>query len=152
MHWWNVTMVHTWTLIISPFAIVLCLTKHSLPPYLILLTGRDSKRTTICCFPSAFPRVSLSVPLLEKWRKGTIWWKSSQILALNTSVSRLCFSRIERADRHFEGEAAEVISSLCWHHIRSILLLYWVDIGLQSLRDSSCKWYLGVISTPSSVS
>lgn len=38
---------------------------------------------------------------------------------------------------------------LFWHHIKSILLLYWVDIGLQSLKDSSCKRYLGVISSPS---
>ena len=38
---------------------------------------------------------------------------------------------------------------LCWHYMRSILLLYSVDIGLQ---HSSCKQYLGVIPSLCSVS
>lgn len=37
------------------------------------------------------------------------------------------------------------------HYMRSILLLYCVDVGLQSLQHSSCKQYLGVISPLSSV-
>lgn len=84
-------------------------------------------------FFSSLRCMHLSVHFPGKQRKGTNWWKSSQILALNTIVSRLFQDWMSRLNI-LKGKQLEWFHlGLCWHYRRSILLLCCVDIGLQSV-------------------
>lgn len=80
------------------------------------------------------PCVHLSVPPPEKWRKGRNWWESSQILALNTSVSRLCFTGLYELTDILKGKQLEWFHlGLCWHYeVNSVALLcgHWTAVPL----------------------
>lgn len=70
-----------------------------LTPYLItLLTGWDYKYILIFvffCFNTPSLPFHMCAPLPKKWRKGTDWWKSSQILALKRQRLQTLFCRTE---------------------------------------------------------
>lgn len=127
--------------------------KHSLTRVVshYWLFGTSTLRYCLLFF-SSLRCMHLSVHFPGKQRKGTNWWKSSQILALNTIVSRLFQDRMSRLNI-LKGKQLEWFHlGLCWHYRRSILLLCCVDIGPQSVLHSSCKQYLGDITSLSCVS
>lgn len=125
------------------------------PRICTLLTSWDSKH--ILFFlphpPSPFIVFICAFLCLKSEEKVQFGEKSSQILALPHQCLQTLFYRfwIELWTFWRGSSWNDFILDCARHYMRSILLLYCVDVGLQSLQHSSCKQYLGVISPLSSV-
>lgn len=123
---WSVSMVHTLLLVFHQLICCPVPYKAQPSPYLItLLTSWDSKHILFLFFPPFNVFICLFIYLKSEEN----WWKSSQILALHTSVSRLCFTGLNELDILKGKQLGWFHLGLFRHYMRSILLLYCVDVG-----------------------
>lgn len=153
---WSVSMVHTWLLVFHQ--LFCCPVPYKAQPSPVSahywLAGTQNTFSFFC--PTPPPPSSCSFVRSSAWKvkkRYSLVKKSSQILALPHQCLQTLFYRfwIELWTFWRGSSWNDFILDCARHYMRSILLLYCVDVGLQSLQHSSCKQYLGVISPLSSV-
>lgn len=153
---WSVSMVHTWLLVFHQ--LFCCPVPYKAQPSPVSahywLAGTQNTFSVFCPpSPSPFIVFICAFLCLKSEEKVQFGEKSSQILALPHQCLQTLFYRfwIELWTFWRGSSWNDFILDCARHYMRSILLLYCVDVGLQSLQHSSCKQYLGVISPLSSV-